>query len=198
MLKKKIFIFGLLSLYKILNEIKNELNFDLVFVNCSSNIIKNLDIECEKIDTMLLAFYNNRSFLSKNLNTKNILFLKKEPLKIEKLIEKINLYFLKSNYQNNSKIIIKTYELNVNSKIIKKKNSIIRLTEKEIMLILFLFNKKSSSTAKELQEKIWKQKKELETHTVETHIYRLRKKFENTFNDKFFINSDHNGYSIRY
>ena len=66
------------------------------------------------------------------------------------------------------------------------------------MLILFLFNKKSSSTAKELQEKIWKQKKELETHTVETHIYRLRKKFENTFNDKFFINSDHNGYSIRY
>jgi len=72
----------------------------------------------------------------------------------------------------------------------------LKLTQKELELIIFLSKKNSPQKAKTLQQDIWKQKSDLETHTVETHIYRLRKKIKDRFNDLNFIFNDKRGYFI--
>ena len=72
----------------------------------------------------------------------------------------------------------------------------IKLTEREIDTILFLKNERKPSKVELLQKKVWKYGEDLETHTVETHIYRLRKKIKNKFNDDDFIISKENGYKI--
>ena len=71
-----------------------------------------------------------------------------------------------------------------------------QLTEKEMKIITFLNNSKGPVTINKLQSEVWGYKSKLETHTVETHVYRLRKKVEKKFNDKFFIISLKNGYKI--
>ena len=124
------------------------------------------------------------------------LFLTKDLMSIKVLFEKINISFLKLNYNFQSNIIIKNYKLNINSKLIINDTSSIKLTEKEVKMILYLFNSEKPVFAKELQKKIWHQKENLETHTVETHIYRLRKKFFDVFKDVNFIISDKMGYFI--
>ncbi|MDA7479145.1 winged helix-turn-helix domain-containing protein, partial [Candidatus Pelagibacter ubique] len=100
------------------------------------------------------------------------------------------------NFKSQSNIFIKSYELNLNSRIISKNKKILKLTEKEILVILFLFNANNPKNINDLQKEVWQQKLTLETHTVETHIYRLRQKFLKVFNDKFFILSERLGYSI--
>jgi len=130
------------------------------------------------------------------IESSRILNLEKLPIKILKLIEKINIFFLKVNFKSQSNIFIKSYELNLNSRIISKNKKILKLTEKEILVILFLFNANNPKNINDLQKEVWKQKLTLETHTVETHIYRLRQKFLTVFNDKFFILSERLGYSI--
>jgi len=72
----------------------------------------------------------------------------------------------------------------------------LKLTQKELELIIFLSTKNSPQKAQTLQRDIWKQKSDLETHTVETHIYRLRKKIKDRFNDLNFIFNDKRGYFI--
>ena len=71
------------------------------------------------------------------------------------------------------------------------------MTEKEINTIYYLFKSNKPVSINELQDKVWSYQSDIETHTVETHIYRLRKKFLNTFNDKEFIISKKNGYQIK-
>ena len=118
------------------------------------------------------------------------------PINIFKLIEKLNLTFLKNKFNDQSKIIIKNYSLDLNSKEIKLLDKILKLTEKEVQTILYLSKAEKPSNINELQNQVWGFRSKLETHTVETHIYRLRKKFLNTFNDKNFILSYKNGYQI--
>ena len=77
-----------------------------------------------------------------------------------------------------------------------KENNKISLTEKEAKIIIFLYNNKKPSSIVDLQKEVWGHKSKLETHTVETHIYRLRKKIEKKFNDKIFITSLKSGYKI--
>ena len=77
------------------------------------------------------------------------------------------------------------------------KNSKLKLTEKEINTISYLSKSEKPVSIDELQEKVWSYQSDIETHTVETHIYRLRKKILNTFNDKDFIISEKNGYQIK-
>ena len=76
-------------------------------------------------------------------------------------------------------------------------NSKLKLTEKEINTINYLFKSNKPVSIDELQEKVWSYHSDIETHTVETHIYRLRKKILNTFNDNEFIVSKKNGYQIK-
>ena len=92
--------------------------------------------------------------------------------------------------------IVKNYILDKNEKKLKKDNNFIYLTEKEIQLFeLFLKNKKSINKDQILNE-VWGYAKDADTHTVETHIYRLRKKIKNEFSDDNFILNDKKGYSL--
>ena len=86
---------------------------------------------------------------------------------------------------------------------IKKKDNVINFptklspTEKEIEAIVYLFKIAGSAKIQELQSNVWGYQSQLETHTVETHIYRLRKKILKTFNDENFIISKKDGYEIK-
>jgi len=129
-------------------------------------------------------------------NFSNQLIIENYPINIFKFIEKLNLFFLKNKFNEQSKIIIKNYLLDLNSREIKLDNKNLKLTEKEVQTILYLSKAKKPSNINELQNKVWGYHSKLETHTVETHIYRLRKKFLNTFNDQNFIMSYKHGYQI--
>ena len=183
-------------LHEILYEIKKELNFDLIF---HDDFVKEkiINIDKENFKNVIFLVINNLKINSKEqIESSRILNLEKLPIKTLKLVEKINIFFLRVNFKSQSNISIKCYELNLNSRIISKNKKILKLTEKEILVILFLFNANNPKNINDLQKKVWKQKLTLETHTVETHIYRLRQKFLKVFNDKFFILSRRLGYSI--
>ena len=184
---KKIIVYDDDTLFNILDEIKEK--FDLNLINADK---KNFD----KISQAQLLEYLviTKSKLSRYDNQ---LIISEFPIKIIKLIEIINLKFLKMRFNVQSSVSIGTYTLNLNSREISKNNKIIDLTERELNLILFL--KKSGSAVKinELQKKVWEYEADLETHTVETHIYRLRKKIKENFNDENFIISSKNGYLIK-
>ena len=118
------------------------------------------------------------------------------PLSFKKLLELINIKLIKLKFNHQSKITIKDYELNLNSKFLSKGNLKLKLTEKEIEIILYLNNNKIKHKVADLQKNIWGYATNMETHTVETHIYRLRKKIGDLFKNKNFILSHKNGYFI--
>jgi DNA-binding response OmpR family regulator len=112
------------------------------------------------------------------------------------LIEKINIYFIKSEFSQKSEFIIGKYKINLNSREIKKNSLILKLTEKETNIIVYLSNLSEPVSVDQLQSKVWGYQSKLETHTVETHVYRLRKKILKKFDDDNFIISKKNGYQI--
>ena len=184
---KKIIIFQNEILFNILDEIKEE--FSLNPFNADSQNITDIKKKLRS-DFLIIT---SKEFKNDN----NLLMLDKLPLRIDELLEKINLNFLKQKFSNQSDVSIGNYKINMNSREISRENKGIYLTEREINLIVFL--KKSSSPVKieELQKKVWDYGPELETHTVETHIYRLRKKIKTNFNDENFIISSKDGYFIQ-
>ena len=117
------------------------------------------------------------------------------PIKFEKLIEIINIKFLKNKFLDQSHVKIGEYNLDLNSRKISFRNKSLNLTERETNLIIFIKDKKNV-TIKELQKKVWDYSPDLDTHTVETHIYRLRKKMKETFGNESFILNTSKGYSI--
>ena len=118
------------------------------------------------------------------------------PIELLKLIESINIKFLKKKYNQQSDFSVGQYKLNLNSRKIFYKSNSLDLTEKEINIIIFLKESKKPVKISQLQSKVWGHNSKLETHTVETHIYRLRKKILNKFQDDQFILSSNNGYKI--
>ena len=194
MIYQNIFIINYNSLYEILDEIKDNLSFKITkyesendFANTSNLNIKNCLFISKSYEKLLL---------NKNLNEKNFLNLNNLPLQLNKLIELINIQLIKLRFNHQSKINIKGYELNLNSKFFSKKNLSLKLTEKEIEIILFLNETKLKHDVLDLQKNIWGYSSEMETHTVETHIYRLRKKISKKFKDENLILSHPNGYFI--
>ncbi len=119
------------------------------------------------------------------------------PINIFKLVEKINIEFLKLQFNSQSEVRINNYTIDLNSREILKENTKLKLTEKEINTITYLSKSSKPVSINELQKKVWSYQSDIETHTVETHIYRLRKKFFNAFNDNEFIISKKNGYQIK-
>ena len=194
MTKQNIFIINFDSLYEILDEIKDNLSFDIVKFK---NIEDFLNTVNSNPNNLLIALkLNEKSLLNKGVNNKNILCFDDLPLSINKVIESINIKLIKLRFNHQSKINIKQYELNINSKFLSKGLSNLKLTEKEIEIILYLNDSKKKHDVLDLQKNIWEYSAEMETHTVETHIYRLRKKISDKFNDENFILSDKNGYFI--
>ncbi|MDB9768953.1 helix-turn-helix domain-containing protein [bacterium] len=194
MIKQNIFIINFDSLYEILDEIKDNLSFDIVKFK---NIEDFLNTVNSNPNNLLIALkLNEKSLLNKGVNNKNILCFDDLPLSINKVIEFINIKLIKLRFNHQSKINIKQYELNINSKFLSKGLSNLKLTEKEMEIILYLNDSKKKHDVLDLQKNIWEYSAEMETHTVETHIYRLRKKISDKFNDENFILSDKNGYFI--
>jgi len=182
---KNLFIYDSIKLFEILNEIKEHLNFEINYINKK---------DYEKMD---FYDYKNYVLISTKFDKeiKNCLVINKLPLKINKLIEKINLIFLKNQFNNQSEIKIGKYILNLNSRKINFREINLDLTEKECDLILFIqANKKVN--LKEIQKNVWHYTSDLETHTVETHIYRIRKKMIESFSDDNFIKFDKKGYFL--
>ena len=182
---KNLFIYNSIKLFEILNEIKNNLSFKINYID-KNNYSK-----------MNFNEYQNYLIVSTELNEKieNCMVLDHIPQRLNNLIEKINLRFLKNQFNNQSDIKIGKYNLNLNSRKIYLSNMSLNLTEKECELILFIkANKKVN--LKEIQKNVWHYKSDLETHTVETHIYRIRKKMIESFKDENFISFDKKGYFL--
>jgi hypothetical protein len=195
MSKQSIFIINFNLLYEILDEIKDNLPFGLIKCENEDDFIKDNDLDIT--NSLIISNSKQKLFLNKNLNKKNFLDFNDLPLTLNKLIELINIKLIKLKFNHQSKTFIKGYELNINSKFFSKDNLFLKLTEKEIKIILYLNKTKRKHDVLDLQKNIWHYSSDMETHTVETHIYRLRKKISSTFNDENFILSHQNGYFIQ-
>jgi len=183
---KIVIVYQFTPLYQIMKEIEHDLNFSVVQI-LNAHDLNNL---IKKNDNYSIV--TNKT----NIVNSNQLILDKFPLKISEITEKLNIYFLKKKFSDQSRILIKKYVINLNSREIFLKNKKLKLTEKEVDTIIYLSKASEPITAGELQNNVWGYQADLETHTVETHIYRLRKKFLNFFNDSNFIISKKNGYKI--
>ena len=194
MIKQNIFIINFNSLYEILDEIKEDFSFKVIKYENEVNFIK--DCNLNLINSLIISRSNHKLLLNQNLNKKNFLDIEDFPITINKLKELINIQLIKLKFNQQSKINIKGYELNLNSKFFSKGNLSSKLTEKEIEIILYLNEAKTKCDVLDLQKNIWDYSPNMETHTVETHIYRLRKKISDKFFDENFILSHKNGYFI--
>ena len=192
---QNVFIINYNSLYKILDEIKENLSFKVINFKNEEDFKKNNDLDT--LNCLIITKTNPKLLLNNNITNMNFFDLNDLPLSLKKLLERINIKLIKLKFNNQSKIIIKGYELNLNSKFFSKENLNLKLTEKEIEVILYLNNTKIKHDVADLQKNIWRYSTNMETHTVETHIYRLRKKISDLFKDEKFILSHKNGYFIQ-
>ena len=183
--KQSLLIYNFETLFQIINEIKDNLNFEI------------FSVSKKEIDNVSQNKFGDFIILTKeDLNINNQILINNFPYNLNKLIEVINVNFLKNKYNQQSEIFIGKYKLDINSRKISKDNLSLELTEKETEIISFLENTKEPVKINDLQKKVWEYNSSLETHTVETHIYRLRKKLKETFNDDNFIKSSKSGYLI--
>jgi len=184
---QKLIIYKFKTLYNILEELSLELNFNIISVDDE----KSLKNEIENLNHYLIISYKIFS------NIDNQFDLDNTPINIFQLIEKVNIEFLKIKFNSQSELKINNYFIDLNSRELFMNNIKVRLTEKEINTIIYLFKSDKPVSVEELQEKVWDYQSDIETHTVETHIYRLRKKILTIFNDSQFIISKKNGYQIK-
>jgi len=184
--KQNLIIYDFDELFSILNEIKKDLNFNLIKVSKREFSDLNLQLNSYLIVSKKEIF-----------NVQNQVIFKKLPLKISKIIETININFLKIKFNQQSDIDLGNYKLNLNSRKMFDEDKELSLTEKEADIIIFLKNSKKPVSIDELQTHVWGHSSKLETHTVETHIYRLRKKITYKFNNNDFIISTKLGYNIK-
>ena len=180
-------------LYNVLFEVKDFLNFEVINYENENVFLEKIEKEnsIKNYTIVTRTFLNN-----KNINQKSIIYLDNTPINFISLIDKINTNLLKQRFSFQSNINIKNYTLNLNSRVISRNEIELKLTEREIEIILFLNDKKKPQNINTLQKEVWSYVTDLETHTVETHIYRLRKKISDKFNDNNFIVSSKEGYSI--
>ena len=195
MIKQTIHIIDFEILYNILDEIKNYLKFQILHYKNEENFLNSNDLNLN--DSLILVRFNKKIFLNnEKISRKKIFSIQNYPITIDKLVEILNVNLIKQKYNYQSNININSYVLNLNSRIITKNNQSLKLTQKEIDIILFLNDYDKPQKVSVLQNKVWGYSLELETHTVETHIYRLRKKIKDEFKDNNFILSNDDGYFI--
>ena len=195
MIKQTIHIIDFKILYNILDEIKDYLKFQILYYNNEESFLNSNNSNLN--DSLILVKSNKQVFLNnRKISRKKIFSIQNYPITIDKLVEILNVNLIKQKYNYQSNININSYVLNLNSRIITKNNQSLKLTQKEIDIILFLNNYDKPQKVNILQDKVWGYSLELETHTVETHIYRLRKKIKDEFKDNNFILSNDDGYFI--
>ena len=193
-----------------IKELKEELSFKISFLpdkieNLSLNIFQALLIQrpfIEEKEKQLL------SQIKKNNIFKIFFFSGKQkkdyerqediklPIHISDFNNKILELISKDKFHLNSMISIGNYILDKNEKKLSKNKSFTILTEKEIQLLELLSKKVKTYSKKEILNTVWKYASDADTHTVETHIYRLRKKIKKIFLDENFISNKNHGYQI--
>ena len=198
MFKQSVSLVEFSKLYNILYEINDLFSFNIFNYQNSKEFLKEIESNNDEcVNSTIIVDKKDHVLMSNNkININNILVMDTWPLKIEKLLDKINTQLIKQKYNFHSNLDIKNYTLNFNSRIISNKMKELKLTEREIDIILFLKDNSNPQSVSMLQNKVWGYSSDLETHTVETHIYRLRKKIKDKFDDENFIISEDAGYKI--
>ena len=204
--KLNVIIFGPKYFLATLIELKPYLKFNLkehYFDSDKKNIdydiiILHKDILSHKERIKLLTSNKPIIILASDKNNKlydydGILTLPTSINEINSIVERLG---AKKIFNKNSSISIKEYVLDKNEKKLIKNNNFIILTEKEVQLLELFLNNSKSISKKEILLSVWNYSKDADTHTVETHIYRLRKKISDKFLDTSFIANDKNGYYL--
>ena len=186
-MSKKLIIFQHKELFNILSEIKENFDFELEFCDKEKRLAL---LENDNSINCLVLCNKKISNLNNQLTIDNF------PLNINDLNQILNINFLKTKFMEQSQINLGIYNLDLNSRILQKNEIELELTEKESSILVFLKQSKKPVKINLLQEKVWGYNSDLETHTVETHIYRLRKKIFDKFSDNEFILSDKKGYFL--
>ena len=208
-MNSKLLIFGSKNFNNSINEVREYLNFSLIFFDFTAKSYSiDTSISAIIVDSQILDLDNlgkinmmqNKPILlletlgnNKKLNCSDKILL---PTSIEDLTSKIIKIITTYKFSLNSALKIKQYILDKNEKKLIKDNTYIYITEREAKLIELLFNEKKSLTKNYILKKIWNYSDNADTHTVETHIYRLRKKIFTKFNDEKFILNFEKGYII--
>jgi len=186
------------KLYNILKEIESLFKFNINNYQTVSDFINLLGNNNQDISNSIIILEKKNNQLSSlnQINNNAILIFDNQPFKINQFIDIVNTQLIKQKYNFQSKISIKNYVLNFNSRMMSTSSKELKLTEREIDIILFLSQNKTPQSISVLQNKVWGYTFDLETHTVETHIYRLRKKIKDKFDDDKFIISHDEGYLV--
>ena len=211
-MKNSLLVFGTKNFNNSLNEIKEYLNFSLIFYDKNTYS----ELLFPKINSLLVdsEICNDVDVLSSinKIKNKPILLLKRNdtnsinklafdftinlPLSLFEFSYSIENLISVKKFNSNSSIKIKEYLVDKNERKLKKNNLSIAITEREIQLIELLFNEKKPQSKNAILKKVWKYVEDTDTHTIETHIYRLRKKILNKFKDENFITNSKVGYTI--
>ena len=199
--KLNVLILGPSSFISTLNELKPFLKFNPLTGNLNKehNVIL--------IHREALKDKNNKNFFEKS-NTIKIYASKKKdlfnhydahlelPANLKEINATVENITAKLKFSKNSSIEIKNYLLNKNEKKLYKQNEFITLTEKEIQLLELFLEKKKEISKDNILSAVWNYSADADTHTVETHIYRLRKKINDKFMDEKFILNNKKGYYL--
>ena len=196
MVNQKLYIINLSNFYDIISELKEHIDYELLKFDNKDVFFdqyksKNISIE----NSILVVAESEYNLFVKNINEDQIIKYK-PPINIFTFMENLNVRFIQKKYQEQSNINVKDFFLDINSRELKKDKKSLKLTERETDMILFLNNSKKPVNVTTLEKEIWQHSSELETHTVETHIYRLRKKIKTQFGNDNLIKSNKDGYTI--
>ena len=196
MVNQKLYIINLSNLYNIISELKEHINYELSKFDSKETFLDEYKKKKISIENAILVVPEGEyKFFIKNINEDQIVKFN-PPINIFMFIENLNVRFIQKKYQKQSNINVKGFFLDINSRELKKNRASLKLTERETDMILFLNNSKIPVNVDTLEKEIWQHSSELETHTVETHIYRLRKKIKAEFGDDDLIKSNKDGYTI--
>ncbi len=196
MVNQKLYIINLSNFYNIIRELQEHIGYEILKFDNKEIFFDKYESKSISTENSILVVHEKEyDFFVKNLNEDQIIKLK-TPVNIFTFIENLNVRFIQKKYQDQSNVNVKDFFLDINSRELKKGKSSLKLTERETDMILFLNNSKKPVNVETLEKEIWQHSSELETHTVETHIYRLRKKIKAEFGNDNLIKSNKNGYII--
>ena len=196
MLNQKLYIINLSNFYDIISELKEHIDYELLKFENKEIFFDKFKTKSISIENSILVVPESEyNLFVKNINEDQIIKYK-PPINIFKFIENLNVKFIQKKYQDQSNVNVKDFFLDINSRELKKGKLSLKLTERETDMILFLNKSKKPVNVETLEKEIWQHSSELETHTVETHIYRLRKKIKAEFGNDDLIKRDKDGYII--
>ena len=206
----KLLVIGNKNFNNTIEEIKDNLEYSILFFDFNNPLYNDSPlIAGVLVDSNICNNKTNLDFIN-NFKNKPILFLQNLninlqnnfdnriplPISLVELKNKIKSLVASSKFKFNSSVKIKNYILDKNEKKLEQLNLLISLTEREVQLIELLFREKKPLSKNFILQKIWKYSTNADTHTVETHIYRLRKKIYSKFGDDNFILNSGSGYLI--